>query len=58
MTKKAAKQKLEMNTQNEFVKRLQIIDKIDDEELGFVVRNSLIKWWELKEWQELKQMKR
>ncbi|MFH1239902.1 MAG: hypothetical protein V1672_01690 [Candidatus Diapherotrites archaeon] len=54
MTKKLAKQKLEMNIPKEVVKRLQIINKIDDEELGFAVRNCLIKWWELKEWQKSK----
>ncbi len=52
MVKKAAKPGLETNLQKGFAKRIQIISGIDDKEFGFAVKNNLIKWWELKAWQE------
>ena len=58
MVKKAANPGLETNLQKEFAKRIRIISGIDDAELGFAVKNNLIKWWELKAWQESKQAKK
>ncbi|MFH1337597.1 MAG: hypothetical protein ABIH55_01845 [Nanoarchaeota archaeon] len=35
-------------------KTIKVIDEIDDKELGHAVRNGLIKWWEIKAWQDKK----
>jgi len=58
MTKKIVKQKSGTGLRKELEKRIQIIGKIGDEELGFAVKNNLIKWWELKAWQKLKGTKK
>ncbi|MFH1695207.1 MAG: hypothetical protein ABH850_02130 [Candidatus Micrarchaeota archaeon] len=57
MTKKAKKQKFRNSIQKELERKIQIIGKIDNEELGFAVKNNLIKWWQLKAWQEWKERK-
>lgn len=52
MTKKSNGARNGERYSKELEKRIQIIDKISDEEFGFAVKNNLIKWWELKAWQE------
>jgi len=34
------------------IKIIKIIDEMSDKELGFAVRNNLIKWQEIRAWQE------
>lgn len=58
MSERVVKQKLDTSAQKELVRRVQIIGKIDNEELGFAVKNNLLRWWELKAWQESKEMKK
>ncbi len=52
MTKKSNGTRNGKRYSKELEKRIQIIDKISDEEFGFAVKNNLIKWWELRAWQE------
>lgn len=57
MAEKKRKTKIGNHDLKELEKRVQIIDKIDDKEFGFAVKNNLIKLWELTAWQEWKMKK-
>lgn len=58
MVAKAVEPESEIGIQREFKKRIKVIDNLSDEELGSAVRNNLIKWWELKAWQKLREMRK